>query len=332
MINYTNILIFFAAFFGGLVLHFLLTRKSSTDQEQNRSIHDLERRITDLMSLQIKEIRGTVDGSSKQMMSQVRSFTQETTELKKDLKSIQEKVGDISSFQDIFRSPKLRGQWGEASLEHILGQHFPPEFYQSQYPFSSGETVDMILKLPNGKILPIDSKFSFENFTKMIQSSGQEKQIFSQKFIQDTKKRIQETSKYVSPSENTVGYAIMYIPAEAVYYEIMFNLIKEDLANHAWKNKVILTSPNTLYLTLNTIEHWFKNAQISKRTEEVLKRLEKIRKDSAILFNDFQKLGKHISDTSSAYQRSEKRLSLFDQKVDKLIQLQDKKQLKNPKE
>lgn len=330
MIDSFTILIIFFVFLFGVFLALFLSRKSRIDESQNRSIMELERRITDLINLQLKEIRGTVDDSSRAMVDQVRSFTKETTELKKDLKDIQQRVGDISSFQDIFKSPKLRGQWGEASLEHILAQHFPLELYQIQYFFNSGYQVDAVLKLPNGKILPIDAKFSSDNFERMIQAKPEEKKACTQKFIQDIKQRIEEvSSKYISPAENTVDFALMFIPAEAIYYEIMFNLAEEDLASYAWKKRVVLTSPNTIYLTLRTIEHWFRDTQISKRTREILKRLERINQDAKMLFNDFRKLGRHLKDATSAYDRSEKRLSLFEERVEKLIETDtDKKQLK----
>jgi len=320
MTDFLNILIIFFGFIAGFLLNFLLARKSKIDEQQTKSIQDLERRLTDLMSNQLREIRGTVDGSSKAMLDQVRSFTQETTELKKDLKGIQEKVGDISSFQEIFRSPKLRGQWGEASLEHILSQYYPSQLYKLQYLFSSGQQVDAVLNLPNGKLLPIDAKFSSENFERMVQCPEEEKKIFRQKFINDTKQRIKEiTSKYILPSEGTLDFAIMYIPAEAIYYEIIFNSTQEDLGQYARKQKVIFASPNTLYLTLRTIEHWFRDTQISKRTQEILKRLERISQDSRNLSDNFRKLGRHLKDASSAYDRSEKRLSLFDERVQKII-------------
>lgn len=314
----------------GLFFLFFWRRKSSIDQSQNEAIRDLERRITDLMLSQLKEIRGTVDGSSRIMMDQVRSFTKETVALKEDLKGIQEKMTDISSFQELFRSPKLRGQWGEASLEHILAQHFPLELYQAQYLFSSGEQVDFVLKLPNGRILPIDAKFSSENFEKMVRASNeQEKKFCCQNFIRDVKGKINEVaSKYIVPSEKTVDFALIYIPAEAIYYEIMFNLAEMDLAKYAWSKKIVLTSPNTIYLTLRTIEHWFRDTQISKRTQEILKRLERVSQDAKILFDDFRKLGRHLGDATTAYDRSEKRLSLLGRRVHGLIETGQKKRLK----
>ena len=138
-------------------------------------------------------------------------------------------------------------------------------------------------------------------------------------------------SKYVLPSEGTVDFALMYVPAEAVYYEIINSLGKEiDIAAYAWSKKIILTSPNTIYLTLRTIEHWFKDTQVSRKTQDILKRMGKVHQDASKLMDEFRKLGGHIRNASSAYENSEKRLSLLDERVEKLVQIGETKQLKEP--
>jgi DNA recombination protein RmuC len=313
-----------------VVLANYLFFKKSKNTDQSELVRDLERRLTDLMINQLKEIRGSVDGSSKAMNEQIYSFTKETTKIREELKQVQDAVKDVSSFQEIFKAPKLRGQWGEASLEHILSQHFPQELYKNQYLFSSGEQVDTIIKLPDGKILPIDAKFPSENFAKMIKAKGDDYDFFQKKFIEDVKIRVNEiSSKYILPSEGTVDFAIMYIPAEAIYYELVNNIDKDsDLAKYTWSKKVVLTSPNTIYLTLRTIEHWFKDTQISRQTQEILKRLNKIQQEAEKLSGDFRRLGVHLKNAVGSYDTSEKRLSLFSDKVEKLLSTKEPKKLK----
>ena len=334
----TNFLSIFLIFLGIAIaagIFIFLSRKSKTDEKQSDAIRDLERRITDLMIGQLREIRGSVDGTSKQLNDQIRSFTKETTEMRENLKQIEEVVKDVSSFQEIFKSPKLRGQWGEASLEHILSQHFPKELYKTQYLFSSGEQVDAVLKLPNNKVLPIDSKFPSENFDKMVNAvSETEKNFFKKSFLDDVKNRINEiATKYVLPSEGTTDFALIYIPAEAIYYEIINNIGKEvDIAAFAWSKKIILTSPNTIYLTLRTIEHWFRDTQISRQTQEILKKIAKVHQDAEKLMNDFRKLGSHLKNASSAYSDSENRLKLLDDKLEKFVEIGEAKKLKEGKE
>ncbi|MFA5349379.1 MAG: DNA recombination protein RmuC [Candidatus Paceibacterota bacterium] len=310
--------------------------KNKIDQKQNEALLSLERRMGDLMN----ELKGTVDGklteirsgfdkSSNAMNSQMVSVVKETTQLKQGVEELSNIAKEISTFQEFFKAPKLRGQWGEATLEHILGQYFPKELYQRQYLFSSGEQVDAILKLPDGKLLPIDAKFNFDNFRKMVETEkSEEKAIFKKKFLEDTKIEIQRiSSKYILPSENTIDFALMYIPAEAVYYEL--NTAKDtDLINFAWSKKVILASPNTIYLTLKVIEHWFKDTQVSQQTQEILKRLSKIQQDSEKLMEDFRKLGSHLKNASSAYENSERRLSMFDDKVERLLTISEEDNIK----
>lgn len=305
----------------GAILTFFLTRKKSAlDSAQTEAIRDLERRLTDVMLNQLKEIRGNVDGTSKAMHQQISSFTKETVQIREEMKQVQNVMKGISSFQEIFRSPKVRGQWGEASLEHILSEYFPRELYEAQHLFSSGERVDFALKLPNGKIVPIDAKFSLDNFKRMVEAENDgERTAFRSKFVETAKQMIQNVaSKYILPSENTVDFAVIFIPAEAAYYEI--NINKDiDLAEYARSKKVILTSPNTIYLTLRTVEHWFRDTQISRQTEQILKRLAKVQQDSQKLAEDFRKLGVHLKNAQSSFDDSEKRISLFSERVERLL-------------
>lgn len=326
------IIIIFFAFVG--VAFFLFFNKTKTDKSQTESIRDLERRITDVMTNQLREIRDSQNGVSNAMNSQISSFTTETVKICERLNQVQETMNGISSFQEIFKSPKLRGQWGEASLEHqILSEYLPKEFYQIQYLFSSGNQVDAVIKLPNGKLLPVDAKFPFENFIQMTEAtSNEEKAIYRKKFVEAIKFKINDiATKYILPSENTVDFALMYIPAEAVFYEIMFNLKEENIASYARSKKITLTSPNTIYLTLRTLIDWFRDSQISRETQDILKRLNRIQADSEKLVDDFRKLGSHLKNASSSYDDSSKRLSLLDERVEKLIEIGESKKLENPK-
>lgn len=310
----TIILLVVLAGFGFVV--YFINKKLGVDKTQNEEIARLKEELKELL----KDIGGRVDGTSRAMYQQITSFTKETVEIREKLKQVEKAMKDISSFQEIFRSPKIRGQWGEASLEHILTEYFPKELYEKQHLFSTGEQVDFVLKLPDGKLLPIDSKFNFDNYRKSVEAENEDdKKYFRKKFFDDVKAKIQEiASKYILPSENTVDFAIMYIPAEAPFYEI--NLAKDsELPEYARSKKVIITSPNTIYLTLRAIEHWFRDTQISKKTQEILKRLGRIQQDARKLSEDFRKLGIHLRNASSAYDNSEKRLSLFTDRVEKLL-------------
>jgi len=314
----------------GLILFFNF-RKRDIDDTQSDKIRDLERRLTDLMTAQLKEIRGSVDGTSKAMNQQIFSFTKETVQIREDMRQVQEVMKNISSFQEIFRSPKLRGEWGEESLEHILGEYFPKELYEPQHLFSSGKQVDVALKLPNNKILPIDAKFSYDNYKKMVEAENEEeKKLFRKKFIEDTKARIQEiSSEYILPSEGTTDQAIMYIPAEAVYYEITM-MQDEDLVKFARSKRIILASPNNILLTLSAVVHWYKDVQIGRKTRDILKRLARVQQDAKKIMDVFRKLGNHLKNALSSYENSDKLLSRFDDRVERLLESSpDEKQLRS---
>lgn len=301
-------------------IFFFLIRKSKTDEKQSEAIRDLERRVMDL----VLEIKGSVDGTSRAMYQQISSFTKETVQLRDQLNQLQQEMKNISSFQEIFKTPKLRGEWGEANLEYLLSEYFPKEFYIKNFSFSSGTQVEFALKLPNNKILPIDAKFFSENFEKMKEAKTEEEiNFFRKKLIQDIKNNIQAiSSKYILPAEGTVDFALMFIPAEAIFYEIMFNLREEDIANYARSKKVVLVSPNTIYLTLRTIIDWFRDIQISRQTQEILKRLNYLQTDAEKLMEDFRKLGLHLRNATTSYEGAEKRLSLFTDRVEKLTRLE----------
>lgn len=328
MADITLILIILLIAAGGMGWFFFLSRKSKVDERQSEAIKNLERSFAEMVGV-LKEIKGNVNGTSQAMHQQISSFTRETTEMRKQLEQVQETMRDISSFQEIFRTPKLRGEWGEANLAHILTEYFPKELCLLNHQFSSGVQVEFALKLPNKKLLSIDAKFFSDNFEKMKEAKTEEERVdFQKKLIQDIKFNIQEiASKYILPAENTVDFALMFVPAEAIFYEIMFNLREEDIASFARSKKVILCSPNTIYLTLRTIVDWFRDTQISRQTQEILRRLNRIQHDSEKLMNDFRKLGSHLRNATSAYDASEKRLFLFSDKVSRLLEQEEPKQL-----
>lgn len=299
-------------------------KKPAEDTTKDQSFLMLSQRMDSLtqeINNQLERSRQASERSVQNVFSQVQSFTKGMTELRETVHQVKESVKDVSSFQEMFRSPKLRGTWGELTLEAILKEYFPRGGYKIQHAFSSGEIVDAALKLPNDLLLPIDSKFSWENFKKMTESESETgRATFRKLFVSDIKKRIDEiTSKYILPSEGTVDMALMYMPAESIYYEVIQNVKDDDIAEYARKRKVYIVSPNTLYITLSAAIHWFKDVQLQKQTRDIMKRLEVVIKDATTLASDFQKLGGYLSDAHSAYDRTDKRLGLLVERTQKVI-------------
>lgn len=311
---------------GFLVFNWMVFRRlirqlaDKKDENEYGVLHQRMDSVTQLILSQLKENKESAERSSLAFNQQTQNFVSGIVQLQEKVSHVQESVKGVVSFQNIFKSPKLRGQWGETSLEAVMGQFFPKELYSVQHYFKNGEAVDAVLKLPNNQLLPIDSKFNWENFERMTQAEDEiNRDIFRKSFLADIKKKIDEiASKYIRPSEDTVDLALMYIPAEGVYYEIVNQIKEADVSAYARSKKIILVSPNTFYLTLSAIQHWFRDVQITKQTQEIIKRLNWINKDAQKLDFSFKRLGKHLSDAKSSYDDSEQRLELMVDRVQKV--------------
>jgi DNA recombination protein RmuC len=314
---------------------FFKSRKKNITEENYVILHQRLDNLSQLINEQLEKSRQATERATLSIHQQVHNFTQGITQMNEGLKNMHDSVKNVISFQDLFKNPKLRGQWGEMSLEASLAQYFPKERYIIQHYFSSGEVVDAVLKLPNDLLLPIDSKFNWDNFQKMVNADNEiHQEGFRKLFYSDVKKKIDEiSSKYILPAEGTTDFALMFVPAETVYYEIINNIKDVDIADYARKKKVILVSPNTFALSVSAIQHWYRDMYINKKTQSIIKKLETIVADSAKLTDDFRKLGVHLSNAQSAYENSEKRLSLMTDRVSKVIKIgenDDKEELEAP--
>ncbi len=323
----TALIVLMVVLVGGVAyLAYLLRAPKKAEPDQSalmvaQRLESLQQQVVQ----QLEHSRQAGERSASSVYSQVQSFTRGMTQLQEEVRRVQEQVHQVVSFQDIFRSPKLRGNWGEYSLESALAQYFPGGSWHAQHMFSSGEAVDAVLQLPNGVLLPIDSKFNWENFQKMVQADNDiAKSGFRKQFLADVKKKVDEiATKYLLPSEGTTDFGLMYVPAEAVYYEVINNLGEVDVADYARRKKVILCSPNTFYLTVAAVQHWFRDSQFSRSTQAIMKRIEVIKKDAGTLGDDFRKLGDHLADATSAYERSEKKLGHLVERTQKVIELSE---------
>ncbi len=301
------------------------SKKGKQPMEEQLILHQRLDALSQLVSDQLRESRESTQKATLAVHQQVQGFTQGMTQLQEGLKNMHESVKNVSSFQDLFRNPKLRGQWGEMSLEASLAQYFPRDRYNIQHYFSSGEAVDAVLKLPNETLLPIDSKFNWDNFQKMVNADNDiHRDGFRKLFLSDVKKKVDEIAgKYILPSEGTTDFALMFVPAETVYYEMINNIKEVDIPEYARKKKVMLVSPNTFALSVSAIHHWYRDVQINKQTQSIIKKLERVVADSSKLSDDFRKLGNHISNAKSSYDETEKRLSLMVDRVQKVVEIGD---------
>lgn len=298
-------------------------------EESPRSIADLRRDV----DLKMKESRETLESSSKTLHDQSIYFTKSITEMHGLLtglrESVKTSVDRMSGFEELFRAPKLRGTWGESSLESLLQDRYPSELILRQHHFRNGEAVDFALKLPNNRVLPIDAKYPQDTFTGIVNAATEgEKEIKRKELAQTVKKEIDDISqKYIRPEENTTNFAMMFLPAEAVYYEIMINMRELNIGTFAWSKHVILTSPNTLYLHLGILEHWWRDTSVARDIQDVIKRLNTVIIDAKKLDEGFERLGKHLRDAQGSYDDSRKRLGLLTERVDRVIKIGEEKVL-----
>jgi DNA recombination protein RmuC len=223
---------------------------------------------------------------------------------------------DISSLQEILRSPKLRGGLGELFLGDLLAQIFPPAYFTIQHRFKSGETVDAVIRLGHN-LVPVDAKFPLENFRRIMETASEDDRKTSRrKFVGDVKKHIDViAAKYILPDEGTFDFALMYIPAENVYYELVIKDETVDtdrgLLNYAFDKRVIPVSPNSFYAYLQTILLGLKGMHVEEQAQEILQNLARLSGDFDRFKADFELVGKHLTNVNAKYADADKRLEKF---------------------
>jgi DNA recombination protein RmuC len=226
---------------------------------------------------------------------------------------------DIASLQEILRAPKLRGGLGEFFLEDLLTQILPTHHFAIQHAFKSGERVDAVIKL-GGSLVPVDSKFPLENFKRILEAANDDERTRTKRqFINDVKKHVDAiAAKYILPDEGTYDFALMYIPAENVYYETIIKDASEEernLSQYALSKRVIPVSPNSFYAYLQAIVLGLKGMKVEERAKEIIQYLSRLRGDFGKFQDDFGLLGKHLGHAQSSYQTTEKRLEQFGQRL-----------------
>ena len=238
-------------------------------------------------------------------------------------KNIQAIGKNISSLQDILQAPKLRGNLGEYLLEELLKQIFPGSNYEIKYSFRNGTQVDAVIKL-GGNIVPVDSKFPLESFQRLITAENEEARKAAKKeFVSSVKKRVDEiSSKYINPAEGTFDFAMMYIPAENVFYETIINdsLTNKDyeLLNYAMTKRVIPVSPNSFYAYLMAIVYGLKGFKIEQEAKTILGELSQVQDKFGKFFADYSLVGKHLANATGKYNDSSRSAEKLNEQVNRL--------------
>ncbi|MBI2113026.1 MAG: DNA recombination protein RmuC [Candidatus Wildermuthbacteria bacterium] len=286
---------------------------------------------------QLQDLRKTVDdklGMSATMFQQqfkqsahiIQEVTEKLTKLDATNKQVLDFSQQLQNLQDILKNPKQRGILGEYYLETVLKNVLPPNAFQMQYEFKDGTIVDAAVFVKD-KIIPIDSKFSLENYNRILESRNpQEKEMLERAFKQDLKGRIDETAKYVKQSEGTMDFAFMFIPAEAVFYDLLMNKVgaveTQDLIEYAIKEKhVIIVSPTSFLAYLQTVLQGLRALQIEESAKEIRKKVEDLGRHIASYEMYMKKVGINLGTTVNSYNTAYKELAKIDKDV---LKIEDK--------
>lgn len=264
-------------------------------------------------------INTSLAGNTKDISDRLLHATEVIGDLKREAGAFSEVSRSMQSLQDYLRSPKLRGNIGEMVLKDLISQMFPVSSYAIQHTFKSGSIVDAIIKTDAG-ILPIDSKFPMENFQKMMSTTVKSEQDgLRRTFFRDIRVHITAISKkYILPEENTLDFALMYIPSESVYYEVAS---AEELMNFARESRVYPVSPNTLYAALQTILLSFEGKKIEAKAKEVFKLMRGIQKDFGKTADSMTTLGTHLKSAYNKFSDVQSQFNQIGQKLDSTRQL-----------
>jgi len=285
-------------------------------------INELNRTVDEKIGRGARDMRESMQAQLSESTKMIRDVTAGLTKLDETNRQVVSFADQLQSLQDILKNPKHRGILGEYYLETLLSNVLAPTQYKMQYAFANGEIVDAAVFVKD-KIIPIDSKFSLENYNKLVnERDPAEKERLEKLFVNDLKLRIQETAKYVRPAEGTMEFAFMFIPHEAIYYDLLINKIgavTEETDNliqrAANKYKVIIVSPTSFLAYLQTVLQGLKALQIEETAKDIIKRVEDLGNHLKKYEEYHEKLGASLSTVVNHYNHSGKELKKVDKDI-----------------
>ncbi len=293
--------------------------------ELSRSIGLLQQTMGDKIERNALSMQTSVQKQLGESAKLVADVTQRLTKLDETNKRVVDVADELKTLQNVLQNPKQRGVFGEYYLESVLENILPTKSYQMQYGFKDGQIVDAVVFLDKGKILPIDSKFSLENYNRMIAEKDKEmREKLLAKVRSDLKGRIDETSKYIRPDENTMDFAFMFIPSESLYYDLLIGSVgsgssARDLIEYAFRDKkVIVVSPTSFMAYLQTVLQGLRSLQIEQQAKDIQVRVGKLGQHIARFEEYMQKLGNALGTTVNHYNAAHKELGKVDKDVIKI--------------
>jgi len=309
------------------VFFLMRTLRREPEKKDDQALLMLQNQINEmarLMDARLGESTRAMQNQFGQSAKIISEVTEKLTRLDETNKQVVGFSEQLKSLQDVLKNPKQRGILGEYYLETVLKNVLPPGSYQMQYPFKDGVIVDAAVFVDK-RIIPIDSKFSLENYNRILEARDPaERKRYEAALVADLKIRIDETSKYVKPEENTMDFAFMFIPSEAVYYDLLINKVgaiedeSRNLVNYAGGKKVIIVSPTSFLAYLQTVLQGLRNQKISEQAKEIIKQVANLGRHLSSYEDYFGKIGKNLGASVSAYNAAYKEFAKIDKDVLKI--------------
>jgi len=320
----TILTIIIAVLVGSIIAYFLFGKKKEKDDtgiQLLTQVSELIKNVDNKLGESNKQVNESLKFHSSESNKIIRDVTEKLTKLDETNKQVISFADQLQNLQDILKNPKQRGILGEYYLETVLKNVLDPESYQMQYSFPDGTIVDAVVFVKD-KIIPIDSKFSLENYNKMVEETNPvEKKKLETIFVNDLKNRITETAKYIQPEKDTTDFAFMFIPHEAIYYDLLTNKVgagedNENLIQRAaGKYKVIITSPTSFLAYLQTVLQGLRAMHIEEKTKEIIKRVSELTKHLKSFDEYHDKLGNALGTVVNHYNTSKKEWGKVDKDV-----------------
>lgn len=287
---------------------------------------NLGTQINDRLDRNNEMMQKSIMEQFKESTKIVSDVTQRLTKLDETNKRVVDVADELKTLQNVLQNPKQRGVLGEYYLSQVLENVLPPDRFQLQYRFKNGEIVDAVIFLDKGKILPIDSKFSLENYNRLVEEKDKvRRDALIASFRNDLKSRIDETSKYIRTDENSMDFAFMFIPSEAIYYDLLMNKVgaantnARGLLEYAFRDKkVIIVSPTSFMAYLQTVLQGLRSLQIEEQAKEIQVRVGQLSKHLAAYEIFMHKLGNSLGTTVNHYNTAHKELKKIDKDVVKI--------------
>jgi len=293
--------------------------------ELNRSITELQSSLGDKLERNANNMQLSMQKQLSESVKLVNDVSQRLTKLDETNRRVVDVADELKTLQNVLQNPKQRGVFGEYYLESVLANILPTKNFQMQYKFKDGVIADAVVFLDKGQVLAIDSKFSLENYNRMVSAKTKpEREELLKKVRNDLKGRIDETSKYIRPSENTMDFAFMFIPSESLYYDLLIGDVgtgssARDLIEYAFREKnVVIVSPTSFMAYLQTVLQGLRSLQIEEQAKDIQIQVGKLGRHIAS-FNSFMaKLGNSLSTTVNHYNNAHKELAKVDTDVTKI--------------